>query len=81
MSPLDSKLSFVEALDVLCACAEQFLMAADGGTLTHSFMSAEEQLCDFLVKHGRMEQLGPAHFRLVSLEEQGRKPLTPPGKG
>lgn len=55
----------IEALDLLCDCAEQFLMLQDDGTVRHSFMSTEERLCEFLVHRGRMEQIGRGHFRFV----------------
>jgi hypothetical protein len=54
-----------ESLDVLCSCANQFLFEEDDGTITHSFMSTEEHLCAFLVKHGRMEQVSRGRFRMV----------------
>ena len=56
-----------EALDMLSDCAWQFLMedSKDPTLLHHSFMSTEERLCDFLVQHGRMEQVSRGTFRLL----------------
>jgi len=55
-----------ESLDVLCSCANRFLISEDDGTLTLSVPSStEEHMCAFLVKHGRMEQVGQGRFRMV----------------
>ena len=51
------------ALDLLCSCAAQWLLTQDDGTLRHSCMSVEEELCEFLVAAGRLEQVGRGHYR------------------
>jgi len=53
------------ATDLLADNAGQFLMEHTDGSLHHSFMSVEEATCDFLVRVGRLEQVGRASYRWV----------------
>ena len=63
-----------DAIDLLIDCAGQFLFE-ENGIVTHSFMSTEERLCDFLVKIGRMEQIGRAKFKFISTKEKKVHPI------
>jgi len=51
------------AIDLLCDCANQFLMSHENGILFHSFMSTEERLCDYLVSIGKLIPVKRGHFK------------------
>lgn len=56
-----------EAIDLLCDCVAQYLHVEDG-IVSHSCMSTDERLCDFLVSVGRLERIADKKFRFVEEE-------------
>jgi len=65
-----NKTELDDALDLLCDCVNQYLFTDENGIITHSFMSVEEDMCDFLEKHGRLVSVGNEKYKFKTPENK-----------
>jgi len=67
----EAKKNHSASLDLLCDCVNQYLFKTNG-EITHSFMSVEEELCDYLCNNGRMKEIRGEVYVFVEHKETGK---------